>query len=79
MVKWDYLVVQIGSFTNDAGGKVKWVRPGPGPYEKLEKNRIDLFEALNILGTDGWELVGIEKRGKSSWDPLYILKRPQNQ
>lgn len=75
MQKWEYLVLQIGYNTDEGGGRVKWVNGGT--HAKWGQNKVKLYDALNELGREGWELVGIEKRGtQATVDPLYVLKRP---
>ena len=74
MQKWEYLVLQIGYPATEGGGSVKLVNGGTNA--KWGQNKVKLYDALNELGQEGWELVGIEKRGSQSIiDPLYVLKR----
>ena len=77
MQKWQYLVVQVGYPTIEGGGLVKLVNGQVNPT--WGKNKTPLYAALDSLGQDGWELVGIEMRKDlvENWkDSLYILKRP---
>jgi hypothetical protein len=77
MQKWEYIVMQVGYSSNEGGGLVKLIN---GQINQTwGKNKIPIYDVLNSLGQEGWELVGIEMRKEltESWkDPLYIMKRP---
>jgi len=76
MQKWEHIVLQIGYPTREGGGYVKWVNGEVHP--DWGKNAVNIYDALNELGQEGWELVAIEMRGSGQlWkDPLYVLKQP---
>ena len=50
------------------GGYVKLVNGGTNL--KWGQNKVKIYDALNEFGQEGWELVGIEKRGSGSFVPL---------
>ena len=64
MQKWEYIVLQIGYPTQEGGGYVKRVNGKVHP--NWGKNAVKIYDALNELGQEGWELVAIEMRGALS-------------
>ena len=65
MVKWEYKVLEYGSFGN-------------GINKIDHSNCVTEQEQLNELGRMGWELVLIDWSGKGHGDNRLIFKRPIN-
>lgn len=99
MPKWEYCTLQyciwqlketeraaIGTIRVEVVGEGGWSQYKPdGSERKISKSQL---EALNKLGEEGWELVGIEPRIEEqrtvlgnlaviSDCPVYIFKKPK--
>jgi ATP-dependent Clp protease ATP-binding subunit ClpA len=70
--RWEYLLVQT-SRANDGAVRVQSVNGQDDP--RFTANETPIYEALRVLGEDGWELMGIDSAGGSSAAGLYVFKR----
>lgn len=70
MQKWEYMWIYV----DDSGGKQVYVANG----HRLEAHTY--VEALNIVGKDGWEVVGVVPpstfRRATQTSAQFCLKRP---
>ena len=73
-VRWEYLLVQT-TRGDDGTVRVQSVNGQDDP--RFTANETPIYEALRVLGEDGWELIGIDSPGGSSAAGLYVLKRPK--
>jgi hypothetical protein len=79
MERWEYQVLLV----NKWGRAMRPAsRSGTEPWEFDDTTAADLVSLLAELGTDGWELVGIDtnvsygQSGYSYVGSLYIFQRP---
>jgi len=70
--RWEYLLVQTRR-ANDGTVRVQLVNGQDDP--RFTANETPIYEALRVLGEDGWELMGIDSPGGSSAAGLYVFKR----
>jgi hypothetical protein len=78
MQKWEYLVLTIANCRDYDGGNVKYINGRQ--LENWRKENWRLPAALQHYGEEGWELVSQMWRvsgGGTTYDPLYIFKRPK--
>jgi len=73
-VRWEYLLVQTVR-GDDGTVRVQSVNGQDDP--RFTANETPIYEALRVLGEDGWELMGIDSPGGSSAAGLYVFKRPK--
>ena len=79
MEKWEYLAVLVNKW-----GKGIRLEPrqGSDPWQFDDKQSLDLVVLLAQLGTEGWELVGIDTNVSYAQDnysyvgSVYIFQRP---
>jgi hypothetical protein len=86
MQKWEYMVVDGNSWPN-AESRVDWVN-GNRAFKLIEKRGIfsggtelqgvkTVWDFLNMLGNEGWEVVSVISTTDDNDKHRYILKRPK--
>jgi ATP-dependent Clp protease ATP-binding subunit ClpA len=73
-VRWEYLLVQT-TRSDDGTVRVHSVNGQDDP--RFAANETPIYEALRVLGEDGWELMGIDSPGEPEAAGLYVFKRPE--
>jgi len=88
MSVWEYaqLTIIVDARTEEHTRTILWHGPGAGADDNLSDSEQTVLDLLNQLGTDGWELAGVEEdkqggnRGTdwgATWSlTSYIFKRP---
>jgi hypothetical protein len=64
MQKWEYMLVGVPTEIKNGERTLTLVSLGPSPLQPMK-----LEDYLNTLGSDGWELAGVEGYGQ------FVFKR----